>query len=57
MSSAICFKLDQSKILLSSNGLKTLEFMYLTLYQTSTSFDAATEKLFEKMVGKGENAG
>ena len=60
MSSAICFNLDQSKILSSGNGL--------SLYQTVQSFKTFGDKFentlmtpstkpFENIVGKGENPG
>ena len=42
MSSAICFNLDQSKILSSGNRLK--------LFITMTSFDALEENAFKKIV-------
>ena len=45
MLSAICFNLDQSKILSSGNGL--------TLYQTIPGCNDH----FENNVGKGKNAG
>ena len=48
MSSAICFNLDQSKILWFGNGL--------TLYQTSLDFMYMQFKSFENTVGKGEIA-
>ena len=48
MSSAICLNVDQSKILLSGNGL--------TLSQTRTGFACLLYKSFENTVGKGEIA-
>ena len=48
MSSAICFNLDWSKILLSGNGL--------TLYHTASTFNTLYKKPFENIAGKGENA-
>ena len=48
MSSAICFNLDQSKMLSSSN--------WLTLYHTMATFDSPKEKAFGNSVGKGRNA-
>ena len=45
MSSAICFNLDQFKILLSSNGLNLAQMM-------KSVFDRV-----ENILGKGENAG
>ena len=49
MLSAVCFNLDQSKILSSGNGL--------TLYQTSRLLTTLRRKALENTVGKGENAG
>ena len=37
MSSAICFSLDQSKILLSGNGLKLLQTRNLSLMKMAKS--------------------
>ena len=48
MSSAICFNLDQSKILSSGNGL--------TLFQTRHCFYLSALQILEKAVGKGEIA-
>ena len=49
MFSAICFNLDQSKILSSCNGL--------TLFHTIPTFnDPPRKRPFENIVGKGENA-
>ena len=45
MSSAICFNLDQSKILSSGNRL--------TRYHTITTFNNMGKKPFENIVGKG----
>ena len=49
--SAICFDLDQSRILSSGNSL--------TLYPTILTFNNLEKinKPFENIVGKGENAG
>ena len=49
MLSAICFNLDQSKILSSGNGL--------TLYHTITGFNDPGKEPFENNVEKGESAG
>ena len=48
MSSAICFKLDQSKILSSGNGLKT---------KKQKKRKRKKNGWVENIVGKGENAG
>ena len=50
MSSAICFNLDQSKILSSGNGLSPVS---LTLFLVLTCLQY---KSFENPVGKGESA-
>ena len=44
MSSAICFNLDQSKILSSGNGL--IEWCLLTLSQTSPGFYVSAVQVF-----------
>ena len=49
MSSAICFNLEESKILLSGNGL--------TLYHTIPTYYDCYKKPFKNTVEKGENAG
>ena len=59
MPSAICFNLDQSKILLSGNGLTVYymtKFLNLTLSQTSPGFTCLQYKSFENTVGKEEIA-
>ena len=59
MPSAICFNLDQSKILLSGNGLTVYymtKFFNLTLSQTSPGFTCLQYKSFENTVGKEEIA-
>ena len=48
MSFAICFNLDQSKILSFGNGLM--------LYPTIPTFNVPKNKALENTVGKGENA-
>ena len=50
ISSAICFNLDQSKILSSGNGDKVLT----TLFQVLSTL---TKKAFENIVKKEENSG
>ena len=68
MLSAICFNLDQSKILSYGNELNmqnsqqhisiALRLGGLTLYYTIPTFnDPEKERPFENIVGKGENAG
>ena len=47
MSSAICFNLDQSKILSFGNGLTTHESQILTILKKK-------KESFENIVGKGE---
>ena len=49
MLSAICFNLDQYKILSSCNGL--------TIHYTSRLLTTLEKTPFENIVGKGENAG
>ena len=49
MSSAICFNLDQSKILSSGNGLKDLR---LTFYHTIPTFNNLEKEAFGKHCGK-----
>ena len=66
MSSAICFDLDQSKILSSGKGLNNIQQRsqcfpvyqrYLTPYHTIPTFNDPTKRPFENIVGKRENAG
>ena len=61
MSSAICFNLDQSKILSSGNGLILLNaqnqtFCLLTLPKQALVFMCLQHKPFENTVGKEEIA-
>ena len=56
MSSAICFNLDQSKILSSGNGLNRGMKFGLYHSNTMTPFDAPGKQAFENTGGKGEIA-
>ena len=65
-SSAICFNLDQSKILLSDNGimnnalakrgLTLIDFYCLALSQQALIFMCLQDRSYENSVGKGEIA-
>ena len=51
MSSAICFNLDQSKILLSGNGV------IIPLTNSHIFFMTLSKKLYKNIVGKEDDAG
>ena len=63
MSSAICFDLDQSKILLSGNGLKWLHVPPLSIsgelpfVNKSNSLSCLIAKIFQKDKERGINKG
>ena len=65
MSCAICFNLDQSKILSSGNGLKTYQQLIafgnivgkgeIARYSMDTHFDASSTDIFLKHCRKSRN--